>query len=189
MALRRVGPVRDRRQRSTDRTRHWGRPRQGPTVEAPAPCSLDGNVATVQLFGPCTHGRIGIAALLDAYQGSGGVYDDPAGDTLRIDVAVALVRALGLGSEAQAMAGQDVTATYQGETVVVEDNDLIPSALRGYVQIALDWQVLQAFFSFEQGPFYFQPRLVARVEPNDTLTRAFMAFALDHFRQHFVSGN
>lgn len=87
------------------------------------------------------------------------------------------------------MAGQDVTATYQGETVVVEDNDLIPSALRGYVQIALDWQVLQAFFSFEQGPFYFQPRLVARVEPNDTLTRAFMAFALDHFRQHFVSGN
>jgi len=114
---------------------------------------------------------------------------DPTGNALRIDEAVALVRALGLDSEARAMAGRDVTATYQGQAVVVDDNDQIPSELRGYVQIALDRQLLQAFFSFEQGPFDFEPKLVARVEPDGTLTRAFMAYALDHFRQHFVSGN
>ena len=40
---------------------------------------------------------------------------------------------------------------------MLTDNGDIPAALRGYVQIALDKQLLQAFFTLEQGPFDFMP--------------------------------
>lgn len=113
----------------------------------------------------------------------------PTGKTFRIEIAVALVRALGLDSEAKAKAGQAVTVTYSGQTLVVSDNASIPLAMRGYVQIALDKGLLQATYYLEQGPFDLQPTLKARVDPNNTTTRAFMAYALDHFRQHFVTGN
>lgn len=114
---------------------------------------------------------------------------DPTGLVHRIDVAVALVKALGLDAAAKALAGSDVKATYNGQTVVVSDNSQIPSDLRGYVQIALDKQILNAFFTVQQGPNQFQPTLVASAKPNDTVTRSFLAYALDHYRQHFASGN
>jgi serine protease AprX len=107
----------------------------------------------------------------------------------RLDIAVALVRALGLDAQAQALSGTPVTVTYQGQTLLLTDNADIPLALRGYLQLALDRQILQAFFTLEQGPFDFQPTLKARVKPNDPMTRALMAYALDHFRQRFVVGN
>ena len=104
-------------------------------------------------------------------------------------MAVALVRALGLDTEAQAKAGADVTVTYSGQTLTVADNADIPAALRGYVQFALDKGILQAYFATEQGPYDTQPTLKARVNPNDPVTRAWLAYALDHYRQHFVAGN
>ena len=55
--------------------------------------------------------------------------------------------------------------------------------------VRLDRGLLQAFFTLEQGPFDFQPTLKARVKPADPATRAFTAYALDHFQQHFTSGN
>jgi serine protease AprX len=113
----------------------------------------------------------------------------PANTASRLDIAVALVRALGLDNEAKAKAGTAVTANYNGQSITLADNADIPAALRGYVQFALDKGILQAFFSMEQGPFDFQPKLTARVKPADATTRAFMAFALDNFRQHFASGN
>lgn len=113
---------------------------------------------------------------------------NPTGLVSRLNIAVALVRALGLDAQAKALAGTNVTVTFNGQTLVLADNTDIPSALRGYVQIALDKQILQAFFSLEQGPFDFQPTLKARVKPNDPTTRAFLAFAFDHFNQHFVLG-
>lgn len=118
-----------------------------------------------------------------------GTIFNPDGLTNRVDIAVALVRALGLDAEAKAMAGQPVTVTYSGQTLVLTDNASIPSALRGYVQIALDKGILQATYTLEQGPFDQFPTLKARVNPSGTNTRAFMAYALDHFRQHFVAGS
>lgn len=125
----------------------------------------------------------------DGMVSANGSTFNPAGVSTRLDLAVALVRALGLDAEAKAMAGSNVTVTFNGQTLTLTDNAEIPPALRGYVQIALDKQLLQAFFTLEQGPFDFQPTLKARVKPNDPTTRAFMAFALDHFRQRFVAGN
>ena len=118
-----------------------------------------------------------------------GLTFNPSASTTRLDTAVALVRALGLDAEAKATAGTIVTAQYNGQTIALADNSEIPSAMRGYVQIALDKGLLQAYFNLEQGPFDFQPTLKARVKANDATTRAFMAYALDNFRQHFVAGN
>jgi serine protease AprX len=120
--------------------------------------------------------------------GTAGAFS-PQAKTLRIDLAVALVRALGFDNEAKAKAGQPVTVTYSGQTLTLTDNAEIPANLRGYVQLALDRGILQATFSLEQGPFDPQPTLKARVNPNDANSRAFMAYALDRFRQHFVAGN
>ncbi len=114
---------------------------------------------------------------------------NPTANVTRLETAVALVRALGLDAEAKAKAGSIVTANYNGQTIALADNAEIPAASRGYVQLALDKGLLQAFYSLEQGPFDFQPVLKARVKANDATTRAFMAYALDNFRQRFVAGN
>ncbi len=114
---------------------------------------------------------------------------NPTANVTRLETAVALVRALGLDAEAKAKAGTIVTASYNGQTLLLADNAEIPSSMRGYVQLALDKGLLQAFFNLEQGPFDFQPTMKARVKANDATTRAFMAYALDNFRQRFVAGN
>src|SRR6185295_14176519 len=114
---------------------------------------------------------------------------DPSGVTSRLDLAIALVRALGNDREAKAGAGANVTVTYSGQTLTLEDNADIPAALRGYVQLALDKGILQAQFSMTQGPYDQFPVMHAVVKPNDPNTRAAVAFALDHYRQHFVAGN
>jgi serine protease AprX len=118
-----------------------------------------------------------------------GTTFNPAGTVSRLDVAVALVRALGFDAEAKAKAGTPVTVNYSGQTLTLTDNADIPPAMRGYVQYALDRGILQAYFTLEQGQFDLQPTLKARVKPLDTMTRAFMAYALDNYRQHFVAGN
>lgn len=120
---------------------------------------------------------------------SAGSAFNPGANIARTDLAVAFVRALGLDAAAQAKAGSDVTVTYQGQTLVLTDENLVPAGLRGYVQFALDKGILQATFSLEQGPYDFQPTLKARVNPNDPVTRAFLAYALDHYRQSFAAGN
>jgi serine protease AprX len=106
----------------------------------------------------------------------------PAGAVSRLDVAVALVKALGLDAAAQAKAGSDVTATQNGQTVIVSDQSGIPSALRGYMQLALDRGILSATFTTV-------PSLAATAEPNGSVTRSELAFALDHYRQAFAAGN
>ncbi|HKG22541.1 MAG TPA: S8 family serine peptidase [Blastocatellia bacterium] len=120
--------------------------------------------------------------------GSGSLFK-PNDTIIRRDMAVALVRALGLDEQARAMAGRNVTVTYGGQTLTLTDNAEIPLALRGYVQLALDKGILQAFFTLEQGPLDFQPTLKARVKSKDPVTRTFMAVALANFREHFVAGN
>ena len=114
---------------------------------------------------------------------------NPTANVTRLETAVALVRALGFDAEAKAKAGSVVTVNYNGQTIALADNADVPSAMRGYVQLALDKGLLQAFYTLEQGPFDFQPTLKARVKASDATTRAFMAYALDNFRQHFVAGN
>lgn len=135
-----------------------------------------------------TDGLSGVA-VPDGLMSANGTSFNRTGTVKRVEIAVALIRALGLDAEAKAKAGSAVTVNYNGQIIVLSDNADIPASLRGYVQFALDKGILQATFTFEQGPFDFTPTLKARVSPNDSTTRAFMAYALDNFRKHFVAGN
>lgn len=65
----------------------------------------------------------------------------PAAQLNRLETAVALVRALRLDSQARALANGDVKSG--GQTII--DNAQIPGPWRGYVQIAIDQGLLQAF--------------------------------------------
>ncbi|HEX5732366.1 MAG TPA: S8 family serine peptidase [Blastocatellia bacterium] len=118
-----------------------------------------------------------------------GALYNPEGKVTRQELAVALVRALGLDAEARSRAGSLVTVNYNGQTLVVADNADISPAMRGYAQLALDRGILQAYFSLEQGPFDLVPTIKARVNPEETTTRAWTAYALANFRSRFVAGN
>jgi serine protease AprX len=113
----------------------------------------------------------------------------PTQNVSRLDVAVALVKALGLDDVAKTKAGTDVTVTTNGQTLVLADESQIPSDLRGYVQLALDRQILQAFFTLQQGQFDFSPTLTANFNPTDPVSRATLAVGLLNTRKAFVKGN
>ncbi len=94
-----------------------------------------------------------------------------------------------MDAAAQALAGSNVTVAYGGQTLTLSDQSEIPPALRGCVQIAINRQILQAFFTLTQGPTDFQPTITASFKPNDHVTRSLMAYSLDHYRKAFSSGN
>lgn len=111
---------------------------------------------------------------------------DPAGGVTRLDLAVALVRGLGKDAEARARAGTIVT--YEGSPLV--DQTKIPLALRGYVQVALDLGLLEAFPAevrqIAPGQFVALPG--PRFEPETAVTRGVLAAKLNGFAAAFRSG-
>jgi serine protease AprX len=88
----------------------------------------------------------------------------------RLEEAVSLVRALRLDKEAKALAGTTVTTGGKALT----DNADIPSALRGYVQLALDRGLLQAYPAEirQLGPGQFVAVPGPRFEPARVVKRA-----------------
>jgi len=106
-----------------------------------------------------------------------GTQFKPSAALTRLELAVALVRALGQEAQARALAGLPVTVTNQsGEIIVLTDLLDIPADKRGYVQLALN----QTFVA----PVFTTPR-TARFNPNGTLTRAELASSVNSFRDSF----
>jgi serine protease AprX len=122
----------------------------------------------------------------DGLMAASGSTFDPAGRVARLDLAVAFVRALGLDAEARALAGRAVTWNGQPLTDTLD----IPSASRGYVQIALDRGVLEAFPAevrqIAPGQFVVIPG--PRFEPATVVTRAVLAEKTDRFIASFRAG-
>ena len=116
---------------------------------------------------------------------SGNLFS-PTGSVNRLDFAVALVRALGHDAEAMALAGSTVTS---GGTPL-SDNAQIPSNLRGYVQIAINDGMFEAFPAEIRliGPGQYQAIPGPRFEPATTVNRAKLAVKLGAFRQLFTTG-
>lgn len=116
---------------------------------------------------------------------------DPNGTINRAELARSFVQSLGLEEEAeavrQALENEPITVAFGDERVELLDDADVPAQLRGYVQLALDFQVLNAFFSLHQGPFDLQPVVQAEFQPLTEASRATYAFAavnfLDRFRQ------
>jgi serine protease AprX len=110
----------------------------------------------------------------------------PAGAATRLDMAVAFVKAIGRDSEARALANTTVTS---GGTAL-SDNAQIPGSLRGYVQLALDKGMFEAFPAevrqIAPGQFIVVPG--PRFEPSTAVTRAIFAGKLVQYRQVFTAG-
>ena len=113
---------------------------------------------------------------------------NPSATIKRVELAVALVRALGLDTEAKAGANSTVTDPASGQPVI--DNAQIPGSLRGYVQLAINKGLLEVYpAEVRQTPTGFQAIPGPRVEPNSSVTRAQLAAKLNLFPLRFIAGN
>ncbi len=115
-----------------------------------------------------------------------GLSFNPSTAVNRLDLAVAFVRALGHDAEAVALANSNVT--YNGATL--SDNASIPANLRGYVQIAINNGLFEAYPAEVRnlGNGQYQVLPGSRFEPNTTVNRATLATKLSSFRQLFSTG-
>ncbi|HJQ69955.1 MAG TPA: S8 family serine peptidase [Blastocatellia bacterium] len=106
----------------------------------------------------------------EGVMGVGATTFGAAAEVNRLEQAVALVRALRLDAQARALANSTVTSA--GQPLV--DNAQIPGAMRGYVQIAIDRGVMQAFPAElrEVAPGQFQALPGPRFEPATKVKRA-----------------
>jgi serine protease AprX len=100
---------------------------------------------------------------------SGGAFGAGA-SVSRLEQAVAMVRALRLDNQAKALANSNVTS---GGTVLT-DNAQIPGPMRGYVQLALDRGLMEAFPAEvkQVAPGQFQAFPGPRFEPSRIVKRA-----------------
>lgn len=129
------------------------------------------------------------AAIRDGVQTQGGVMQletsgnfNPSGEVNRAALAYSLVQALGLEKQAKEFTG-DVSVQYKDERIPVKDSASIPAALRGYVQLALDLNILNASFSVTQGPYDLVPTVEASFNPAKKVTRADYAVAITRYYQ------
>jgi serine protease AprX len=110
----------------------------------------------------------------------------PNDTVTRAELAYSLVQSLGLQEEAQGFTG-DVTVQYKDERVKIQDADKIPANLRGYVQLALDLNILNANFSVTQGPFDLLPTVTATFSPTTQVTRGEFAVAMTRFYNAYLN--
>ncbi|MCC2547788.1 S8 family peptidase [Hymenobacter sp. BT175] len=96
----------------------------------------------------------------------------PAGAVSRASLAYSLVQSLGFQQQALDRNSRPLTVTVNGQTIPVDDAGSIPAGLRGYVSVALELNLINAFYSVTQGPYDLQPTLHASFKPTQNVTRA-----------------
>lgn len=110
---------------------------------------------------------------------SAGAFN-PDGAVNRGELAYTLVQALGLQEAAEtaraALENEPITVAHKGDRIALDDDADIPAALRGYVQLALDLQLMRAAFTSTQGPFDFEPTIHAKFNPGLNVDRGNYAF-------------
>lgn len=105
----------------------------------------------------------------EGLMGKTGTTFGPNVSVSRLEEAVALVRALRLSAQADALKNTDIKVN--GQTII--DNARIPADLRGYVQLAIDRGLMEAFpASVQQTPTGFIALPGPRFEPDRLVKRA-----------------
>lgn len=129
------------------------------------------------------------ASIRDASQNNKGVMQlnnlgkfNSKGAVNKAELAYSLVQALGLEQQAKAHSGE-VSVLYNGERVALKDSNLIPVGLKGYVQSALDLNILNAKFNVTQGPYDLEPKIEAVFSPDQKVTRGDYAVAISRYYQ------
>ncbi|MCA1319184.1 S8 family serine peptidase [Bacillus tianshenii] len=110
----------------------------------------------------------------------------PKSTVTKAELAYTLVQGLGLEKEAMAHEG-DVKVNYKDERIVLKDQVNIPDALKGYVQVALDLNILNANFSVTQGKYDLKPKVEATFAPDEVVTRGDFAVAFTRYYQVYFN--
>ncbi|WP_265575554.1 S-layer homology domain-containing protein [Bacillus fonticola] len=110
----------------------------------------------------------------------------PKASVSRAELAYSLVQALGLQEEALDFTGE-LTVQYGEERIVIEDVGSIPSDLKGYVQLALDLNILNAYFDVTQGQYDLEPTVHATFAPSQEVSRGDFAVAVTRYYNAFLS--
>ncbi|HEX8504677.1 MAG TPA: S8/S53 family peptidase [Hymenobacter sp.] len=132
------------------------------------------------------------AALRDRFNVNNGVMlptatgkFSPTATVSRASLAYSLVQSLGFQQQALARNGKPVTVSVSGQTVALDDANKIPAGLEGYVSIALELNLINAYYSISQGPYDLQPTIKATFKPSQAVTRAdFAVIATRTFPQY-----
>ncbi|MEW6195815.1 MAG: S8 family serine peptidase [Bacteroidota bacterium] len=118
------------------------------------------------------------AAIRDRFQVLKGVmqptsngFFSPEGSVARIDLAYSFIQSLGLQLKADELAGTEVKVVFNDQVITLDDNNDIPAELRGYVQLALDLNLINAYFSLTQGQYDLEPTMHAKFKPNRVVSR------------------
>ncbi len=110
----------------------------------------------------------------------------PKGAVTKGELAYSLVQSLGLQEEALAHKG-DIKVMYKDELVVLKDQGDIPEHLKGYVQLALNLNILNANFSVTQGRYDLKPKIEATFHGNEEITRGDFAVAFTRYFNVFFN--
>ncbi|SEA14826.1 serine protease AprX [Thalassobacillus cyri] len=98
----------------------------------------------------------------------------------REELAYSLVQSLGLQDEAQSFS-DNVTVEYKGERIEVVDANEISDSMKGYVQYALDLNIINASYEVTQGKYDLEPTVKAYFTPNEEVTRGDFAVAMTRY--------
>ena len=110
--------------------------------------------------------------LLDAAQGHVNAFATMD----KTDLSYAMVQMLGLQEAAEAFdPANDIVVDYKGQTIVLEDQHMIPDELKGYVQLAINLSLINVHFDVTQSPFALEPTITASFAPDTKITRAHYA--------------
>ena len=119
------------------------------------------------------------AALRDRFNQFNGVMQPTAAGTFspeaivsRASLAYSLVQGLGFQQQALARNGSPVTVQVDGRSIAIDDAANIPAGLEGYVSVALELNLINAFYTVTQGPYDLQPTVHATFKPAQNVTRA-----------------
>lgn len=104
----------------------------------------------------------------------------PTEQVSRSELAYSLVQSLALQETAATFSG-DITVVYNDERYALEDQHTIPDHLKGYVQLALDLGILNAYFDVHQGRFDLEPKVTVHFNGDESVTRADYAVAATRF--------
>jgi serine protease AprX len=109
----------------------------------------------------------------------------PTGLVSRASLAYSLVQGLAFQQQALSRNGKPVTVQVEGKTIPVGDAASIPAGLEGYVSVALELNLINAYYTIKQGPFDLQPTIQATFKPSQSVTRAdFAVIATRTFPQY-----
>lgn len=133
------------------------------------------------------------AAIRDTFQNQNAVMLEKAsgqfdvhGVVTREELAYSLVQSLGLQELALSHQG-DLTVQHGNDRIKLNDGENVSNEFKGYVQVALDLNILNAYFNITQGRFDLRPTIHASFKPQEAVTRGDFAVAMTRFYNAYLN--